>query len=486
VGGIFLKNRSCVNSMIRGSELRNLFNVHMRKLYSAKDNSGNSVTGRSGSLKFKSVKYIDLYFDDCYKVIDKYNIEEELKSKEIIQFIKELKSCTSDFISKDIKSDTVLLVKKYLIEYINSFKGKYPNSAQIEINKIIFDIRMDDGHTSITSFNIDDNDEDSKFSQKKKDKVVESVEEEKENIYGDDSSGLNFDKGYESHNMPSSNYENIKNSYIKDRHNSTKAKGLNKLFKKDTDKESNQKINQDNNDKDKKYNRKAGKATYKNNSKYSNDYENIKSSNSWKNTNTKIDRDKLEEVVDAKHSFKVGRIIIIAIVLCALTFGFYYFANLDSQPIALNNTNASLEDVVEEQVLEKPPVPILEEFKLSEIEKEIINGINEKRVDYSRSKYEVNMELSEINSEYLRIAKLKGLTAADEEIGDLGERSKKVNLKSNLIEVNFEFDNSLSIDQIVSNMRHSNLYLDEYNGIALSVFEADSKYFILMNIYKNG
>jgi len=36
-----------------------------------------------------------------------------------------------------------------------------------------------------------------------------------------------------------------------------------------------------------------------------------------------------------------------------------------------------------------------------------------------------------------------------------------------------------------NNIRNSNLYLEEYKGIAITIIEKDDKYNVMLNIYKN-
>lgn len=176
----------------------------------------------------------------------------------------------------------------------------------------------------------------------------------------------------------------------------------------------------------------------------------------------------------------------ILIILVLLIVGYFALTNYQSfipkqQVEVINETNKTQVD----EVLEKPQAPIIEEFTLSQLEQDVIDLINEKRVRYGHEEYEINLPLSELGEDYLQVKLNEDVEVAKDKIGDLTERREKANAPTNIRESYFDYevyDENIA-KSLVDKIWISNLYSKEMKGIGIAIIQKKNKYHILINIY---
>jgi len=193
-----------------------------------------------------------------------------------------------------------------------------------------------------------------------------------------------------------------------------------------------------------------------------------------------------------KNQIGFKEFIITGVILVLILLGIYYYYSLPEEIVIDKNVtnitsseNQTIEDENEtKENITQPPIVVVEEFKLTKLESDVIDRINLKRRQYYKEEYIVNMELSEVLREYLTIGLEQDFDIAREEVGDLATRAKKGNVTSQVIENVYDIENTNSIGEIVETMENSNLYLESYQDIALAIVEKDGRYHIILNVYK--
>lgn len=461
--------------MINGNNLRNTFNLSMRRLYNIDDFSKGSASGRSYTSKINSKSYVDIYIEMCYDEIDKYK-NNELSDKDIIKFIEGIERLTLHFFDNNIKEETRYETRKLLREYLNEIIVSYDSS----IVKKQFDKTM----TSLVGFKKKD-----LFELSKKPPIPKINE---------NSHGVNFNKG---------NYE--KDYFEKEKQILGTEENNFQYEEESKVRESKQKLKRDNYKEGKKFKKKENKQNSESNSwnekilkliekNNSNTHKKEKyvskkalRSNSWNHKNTKINQEEFEEPgpVHAKEHYKKERsipftkIAIFAIIILTLIGIKYYINSFDKiEPIVIIENKSQIQ---QEKVLEKPPKPIIKEFTLNQIEEDLLNKLNERRIQYQKSKYVINMKLSELNNDYLYTLLTQDEEQAILKIGDLIDRGKQSKISNNLVETKYIFEKNITAYQILNNLQISNLYTEEYDGIGLAIIDYNNKTNVLISIYKN-
>jgi len=442
--------------MLSGSELRNLFNIHMRKLYLAKDSSGRA-SGKSGTLTFNSKTDIDLFIEKCYDLLDELDDKKELEDKEIIVFLKQFESKIKYLFENPLKEETVILAKDLTKKFFNSIKENKNEKIKEKIDNILnriqnFKYTKTENLIKETSFKIKED-----IEIDTKDYRVPEFSSQKEK-------------------KPKYKKEKVtKQEYIK----------------KDT-----KTISQENEKKRKERREqykireqitKEEKAKAIKNQKKNEELERLKniSITPQQKKRNNIYNNYIKKIV---HYFTPKKLIYITLAISFFIFIAYCMTleipEQKNNNIINNNSELKNNSKIEEEFI-IPPAPTLAEFTLTQLEKDVIKGINDNRIRYGKSKYEINLELSEILNDYLRIGLNEDFEKAKSKIGDLSVRAKKGNAGAGLFENSFEFDNSKNLDYLINNIRNSNLYLEEYKGIAITIIEKDDKYNVMLNIYKN-
>jgi len=222
----------------------------------------------------------------------------------------------------------------------------------------------------------------------------------------------------------------------------------------------------------------------------------VKNYTGKKQANLVEEKKKIKQVNKNSNSKKnqIGfkEFIITGVILVLILLGIYYYYSLPEEIVIdknVTNTTLSENQTIEDkndtkENVTQPPIVVVEEFKLTELESDVVDRINLKRRQYYKEEYTVNMELSEVLREYLTIGLEQDFDIAREEVGDLATRAKKGNVTSQVIENVYDIESTSSIGEIVETMENSNLYLESYQDIALAIVEKEGRYHIILNVYK--
>ena len=162
--------------MISGSELRNLFNRIMKKLYLINDNSSTGIEGRTKYTKTKSLNNIDLYIESCYEILNEFDKIQNLDEEVLLDFLSKFQDKTIYFLEKPIKNETSKECKKLTEKYLNELKKYYEDLNTIKkINCVIESIKK---HKKTNLFERPDKN----FKNKKNTPISKVTTREKKNI----------------------------------------------------------------------------------------------------------------------------------------------------------------------------------------------------------------------------------------------------------------------------------------------------------------
>lgn len=504
--------------MISGSELRNAFNRIMRTLYTIKDSSGSGVSGRSGYARIKSSSYIDTYIQICYDLLDKYDKIDSLNESKVISFIDDFMNYTIHFLGNPIEETTRVKSKKIIKEYLNEIKNNYEEKIVIEkVEKYIKEIEnyeVKNIFESHTTKKYDENSKGVKFDKgfktkenyyeepkksKAPNKIYEilehlqycinkfSISNTAQNFILEDfnklftksetlegkSSIKSFIKSYITLSKSVLNYVNISDfqsvkSYLKHT-----AKEIEKeLLNKRPSLELNLIAKVENIQPSETQNVKEEPMKHK-------EHHNKETSK------TKNNNSSLKENVIIK--FLTNKKIIFGIILMVLLCFIYINSNIfmPNSPIENNITITNISENINDEILDKPIQPVIEEYMLSSLEQQVIDLINEKRIRYGKTELNINIDLSEIARDYLEIDISSDSETAKNEIGDLSVRKEKSNTNVDIIESQYTYDitDSDVANVIVGRIVNSNLYNEKYNNIGIAIIEEENTYNILIDLY---
>lgn len=186
---------------------------------------------------------------------------------------------------------------------------------------------------------------------------------------------------------------------------------------------------------------------------------------------------------EGKKSLPWGKICLFLLLLVIVYMGFQSYQNYKlNQPIE-NTTieNDSLE------IPEIPKAPILEEYKFSQVEQQLLNAINQKRVQYGKEEFNINLDLSEVTKDYHYILLDVGEDQAKLQVGDLVQRTEKVddqikNIRESKHQISKEGISSGA--DLLGKLNILDLYQPKYTGIAISIIEQESEYNIIVDIFE--
>jgi len=179
--------------------------------------------------------------------------------------------------------------------------------------------------------------------------------------------------------------------------------------------------------------------------------------------------------------------IIFMIFIISIFFSFILYLNYYQN----NNLNSTIENksiintTIKNNTLEKPRAPIIEKFKLTELEKNVLSKINQKRIKYRKTRLQLNLNLSELGKDYLNSYLENGIDIAKSKIGTIMTRKEKINLTQDIIEYRYKYqiNNSNVANSIINNIIYSKLYDENYNNIGLAIIKKENIYHILIDLY---
>ncbi len=489
--------------MITHTELLSIFNYHIRQLYSLNDESRTSGEGRHGYSTIKSKSYIDLYIELCYDIIDKHKNKDKITKEEILRFLKEFEEVTIFFLEQNIKKTTRKKTKELVENFLKEIKENYDDKIVIEeiestINKVhkfkkksIYKPKRNKKDSNLFH-GTKEKENRLIFEKKEFKKIYELIKDieitldkcfknkrlikdqlnatlEKIKRLDNFNSVKEFLKTYTElvYVIINNSYDNKKDGVKSYLYNLTvriekKLSNLYPISDFSLIRKLKLERNVDNYEKEQKIDNFNIKGTER--------------SNKSTNKTEKITKSKFNNIKRLSYS------LLPALLLIFLIASYFLLSKLNYQQNNLLQINKTNDSNLTQNNSKKLTINKIE---LTSLEQEVFDLINKKRIRYEKPEYLLDLNLSKLGKEYLKVYVFGNSTTAKAKVGDLDTRKKKINLTKNVIETihTYKTSEKPTAKEIVSKIIDSNLYKEEFRNLGIAIVKKNKTYYILLDIY---